>query len=574
MNDSQSPPDAESSPKSGKADAVRRTTLRLRDAEIVATTRRDMFGDGSLLDALAGDPLPRQGEDPGLAADTTVSAEEAEPQPADPESVADEPPQTETPVAPDAAVPAAQAAAAEAELAQSLDAIIDSFPADPASQAEEQAPPEPQADDAHGPEEAGFASDQAPPPTAPERFQVSAIFEGLASSPPHAEDRVPQEEPDGDASLPEGNDASGEHSHDAATPRPAGAATPGLGVPVFFQPPPGAPEPSDWPPLAAPAVEDAHGLDTGEPLEPSEPSSGPHKEAASTQPAPYPEPADWSQPAARAQPAYLKQAREGGAEPFPEPLGWPPYLEPPGSQAVDSDAPLLEPPSLVGRSEPGGGASPSPFPGPPAWPPFPEPPGSEARLSRPEPAGLPPYIELPAYPEGDEEPSASSVPPAFTEPQPPGAAPSFGEVTPVDAPPLAAPREMPGFPDFETSTPALDGAARVDATSKIAAEANATAQVLDNLQRLLDRTVSPAAPQPQQAYSQAQPRHPHNAPFHLPQDEPMPFARGMTPMLPLPLPPPPSERTGSRNVYLLGFLTGLLLSVMAGAALYFLINTS
>ena len=44
-------------------------------------------------------------------------------------------------------------------------------------------------------------------------------------------------------------------------------------------------------------------------------------------------------------------------------------------------------------------------------------------------------------------------------------------------------------------------------------------------------------------------------------------------MLPLRLPPPPSERTGSRNVYLLGFLTGLLLSVMAGAALYFLINT-
>ena len=92
MDDSQSPPDAESSPKSGKADAVRRTTLRLRDAEIVATTRRDMFGDGSLLDALAGDPLPREGEDPGLAADTTVSAAEAEPQPADPEAVPDEPP--------------------------------------------------------------------------------------------------------------------------------------------------------------------------------------------------------------------------------------------------------------------------------------------------------------------------------------------------------------------------------------------------------------------------------------------------------------------------------------------------
>ena len=40
----------------------------------------------------------------------------------------------------------------------------------------------------------------------------------------------------------------------------------------------------------------------------------------------------------------------------------------------------------------------------------------------------------------------------------------------------------------------------------------------------------------------------------------------------LPLPIPPSERGGSKNVYLLGFLTGLVLSVMAGAALYFLIN--
>jgi hypothetical protein len=199
---------------------------------------------------------------------------------------------------------------------------------------------------------------------------------------------------------------------------------------------------------------------------------------------------------------------------------------------------------------------------------------------------LPPYIELPAHPEGEEGQSASSVAPAFTEPpHPAGAAPSFGEATPAGAPAFAAQqerpasaagpaatewREMPRFPDFETSTPALDAAARVDATSKIAAEANATAQVLDNLQRLLDRTVSPAAPQPQ-AYSQAQPHHPHNEPFHLPQDEPGPFAREMPSMLPLSLPPP--ERTGSKSVYLLGFLTGLLLSVMAGAALYFLINT-
>jgi hypothetical protein len=277
-----------------------------------------------------------------------------------------------------------------------------------------------------------------------------------------------------------------------------------------------------------------------------------------------------------------------GPAPYPEPAGWPPYLEPPGYQA-DSDAPLLEPPSLVGRSGPAGDAS-SPFPAPPAWPPFPEGPGSEPGLSPREPAGLPPYIELPAHPEEDGEHAASSEPPAFAEPQRPGAAPAFDDAPPIDAPPFAAPRgmpafpdrpaaaapperwEMPRFPDFETSTPALDVAARgVDATSKIAAEANATAQALDNLQRLLDKTAAPAAPQP--TYAQPQPRHPHNAPFHFAPDEPIQYAREMAPMLPLPLSLPPSERTGSKNVYLLGFLTGLLLSVMAGAALYFLINT-
>src|SRR5262249_17499853 len=111
--------------------------------------------------------------------------------------------------------------------------------------------------------------------------------------------------------------------------------------------------------------------------------------------------------------------------------------------------------------------------------------------------------------------------------------------------------------------------ASADATAKIAAEANATAQALDNLQRLLNKTISPAAPAPQPVRPQARPHRPHTAGFHLPQNDPMSFAHEMAPMLPLPVPPP--ERS-NRNVYLLGFLTGLVLSVMAGAALYFLIN--
>jgi hypothetical protein len=40
-------------------------------------------------------------------------------------------------------------------------------------------------------------------------------------------------------------------------------------------------------------------------------------------------------------------------------------------------------------------------------------------------------------------------------------------------------------------------------------------------------------------------------------------------MLPLPVPP---ERAGVKGIYLLGFLTGLALSLMAGLALYLLIN--
>src|SRR5262245_40280596 len=55
MNDAQHPMDGDG----GSGHQPRRTSLRLRDAETVATTRRDIFGDGSLLDALAGPPPVR-----------------------------------------------------------------------------------------------------------------------------------------------------------------------------------------------------------------------------------------------------------------------------------------------------------------------------------------------------------------------------------------------------------------------------------------------------------------------------------------------------------------------------------
>jgi hypothetical protein len=53
------------------------------------------------------------------------------------------------------------------------------------------------------------------------------------------------------------------------------------------------------------------------------------------------------------------------------------------------------------------------------------------------------------------------------------------------------------------------------------------------------------------------------------QQEP-PFMGGHEPAPLLPLPVPP-QRASSRGVYLLGFLTGLALSLMAGVVLYFFI---
>ena len=50
MQDAQGPTDSED----GASDSPRRASLRLRDAEAVASVRRDMFGDGSLLELAGG----------------------------------------------------------------------------------------------------------------------------------------------------------------------------------------------------------------------------------------------------------------------------------------------------------------------------------------------------------------------------------------------------------------------------------------------------------------------------------------------------------------------------------------
>jgi hypothetical protein len=356
-------------------------------------------------------------------------------------------------------------------------------------------------------------------------------------------------------------------------------------MPVYQTAAAGAPmpEPSDWPPDAAEAQTDE---DTPPPphAETSEPATPPAAGAA---------PADGEAPAPPAvaetdaetaageeegssedQPPAHRSANNAGAEPFPEPLGWPPFMEPPGSEPGDSDVEPLKPPSLVTNPEPVTSAS--PFPGPPAWPPFMDHPGNDREVSTSAPSGLPPYIELSAHP--DQE-AATAEPAHLDEPPRPGMV--RGEMPVYDElPPVPAPREVPRFHAVEPTAPLAEASPRTTAASaKIAAEANATAQALDNLQRLLSKTVpptpspamaSPLPPEPQMYRSQPPPQRLQSQHFQMPQDNP--FAPDMPPpMLPLPMRHAGNE-AGDMRVYVLGFLTGLVLSVVAGLALYFLIN--
>ena len=114
-----------------------------------------------------------------------------------------------------------------------------------------------------------------------------------------------------------------------------------------------------------------------------------------------------------------------------------------------------------------------------------------------------------------------------------------------------------------------------EASAQIAAQADATAHALDNLQRLFGQQPvppPPAAPPPQRPQAfHTQSQRGYDG-YSDPQDEqPLYPPLELAPM-PLPMAPPPEPASG-KNVLLLGFLTGLVLSVVAGAALYFLITT-
>jgi hypothetical protein len=199
---------------------------------------------------------------------------------------------------------------------------------------------------------------------------------------------------------------------------------------------------------------------------------------------------------------------------------------------------------------------------------------SHARVGGGVAADLPEEPELPAVPSAppDPEPSAPEVPlPRYAEPPAMRPFPN-----PIEAPGAPSPIEPivtaaagadpePGERSRYLGASymgASDDPSRpmFDASAKIAAEANATAEALDHLKRLLVENVPGGEP--------VRPAVHAGSPNLL--GDPAQFAiRERVPMLPLPVPP---ERAGVKGIYLLGFFTGLALSLMAGLALYLLIN--
>lgn len=118
----------------------------------------------------------------------------------------------------------------------------------------------------------------------------------------------------------------------------------------------------------------------------------------------------------------------------------------------------------------------------------------------------------------------------------------------------------------------------LDAAAKIAAEASATAEALDNLKRLLvhklpnlDFATVPRQTESARERAAAPPPIPPVASLHLRADPPpVAPAAALAPLLPLPVPPEHDDRTG---IYVRGFLAGLGLSLVAGIVLYLFIGT-
>jgi hypothetical protein len=572
MQDVQVPTEAED----GASDPPRRSSLRLSDAEAVATVRRDMFGDGSLLDAMGGAPEAAPGAEnpsasPAPAADPAAPVQAGEPPSPEGETAEGH-----------AGAPAVPGPFAT--VGQPLDAIIDSFPAEPVAGAPQSGQEVVESGLAAGvpcaspvplspvPLDAGAAASEplsSPvPATETPQMGISSLFDSLGSIELRVGLRRPVEEPPPPLAPPQELDMSmlevqpvGPLPQAEREPPTAASLAGGLSAPAGQEP-------------SADEAE-AGEIDAGR----AEAGDAPADEVEAGRPD-----LDMSmleRPAAR--PVLQPEGDPHGADPhYGEPTA-PAHggLEAHGMQAgeLGTGAEQVEP-ALGGSTDmpaeydapgPGGGepafasdaAGYAPFAAPAALPPFPEhsdaatmPGLAEDPLAGGAPTFIEPLVRAVAEP---SEPAYAQLSHAQLSDEH-----SFGgPIETEDARGFPEPPLMPGYgePPEAAARPMFDAAA------KIAAEAQATAEALGNLERLVAYS-APGVQEPvEPARSPASPRVRLN--LH---GDPTPFPpSGPAALMPLPLPVPP-DRNRIKGIYVVGFLTGLGLSLMAGVVLYVLIN--
>jgi hypothetical protein len=178
----------------------------------------------------------------------------------------------------------------------------------------------------------------------------------------------------------------------------------------------------------------------------------------------------------------------------------------------------------------------------------------------------PVYPDTPSYHDGPSYPDTPSYrdAPSYTEPSSYSEDPEpagFGTEAGTGGFPYGSSVHPPLFQTVDRSAEPGDLPV-ADAATQIAVEANATAEALENLRLMLMQGAPGDGDAPHAAAPPARDREP----LSLYQDT-SPF--GSAAMLPLPVPP---NRGRSTAIYVLGFLAGIGLSVMAGVALFLLIN--
>lgn len=625
MPDAQFPTDGDD----GNGNQPRRAGLRLRDAEAVATTRRDMFGDGSLLETLAGAP----------PAPADAEVEEPQSAPAEPpQPNLSEPEKDLPPAGAEATVQHVQADEPD-KTVQAAHAMKPAEAAEPGTPGEPAEPTEPVEQVEAGANPSAPQAEAAEPATPVERAEAAEPVEQIEAGadlgapqsepvePPapveRAEGVEPVEQVEGGASLSapqpgaEGSAQAQKSAQESAqAEEPAERAEAGVDgsepeprVPHFPNP---ASSPFSQIPQSLDSIIDSF---AAEPVAEAvtQPAVAPDRDRDS--PMPQLDPVGLgSQPDGRAivtplrpmavssifdslgppagtaseparpvdedlppEVAGLDMSMLGGPLPHGAPRKEPdPNVESPAppkedvEAATDAAAVTDAPPQDSGAvaSDPSPPPATAPAEGP-ERPPFPEVPAESPDHA--DPAGLagerspplpPLFPEAPAQASPDRfEPVPASpfpdapVPPPYPGPMESAAATAgapesgrYGAYEPHERSPFGEPAAQPRF----------------DAAAKIAAEASATADALHNLNHLLGQSEPRGG-------EQARHRPATGSPPPNLMGDPAHFTLGQrVPLMPLPVPPQADQGKG---IYLLGFLTGLGLSLMAGVALYFLIAT-